>query len=140
MTTVRLPRLADGKASIRLVYLDDHTQQVIGFDQHEWATEYRSVSLDTEKLIELVPTLHIATADHRPTCYSLTIQTTGGRKLETTIQVPDSNNVIELDVLISAARVYPESMKAIFLGGALVEIVDSIPDTEVPGVIYFMTE
>lgn len=139
MTAVRIPALPGGKAFIRLVYFDSPRDQVIGFDDHDFATESLKINLSSDQIIELIPTADISTTDGRATGYLVTVTAFGSRRWESVIQVPNSSDVQELDVLVSSGRITPEGMKNIFLGGAMIEVVESVPDTELPGILYFVT-
>lgn len=138
MASIRLPALTGGKANIRLVYFDDPNGQVIGFDGNEWATDYRVFDLGTEQTVEVIPNADIVTIDGRATGYLISVAATGGRKWESIIQVQDIADVQEIGVIVNAGRVTPDGMRSIFLGGAVIQIVDSVPSVEDPNILYFV--
>ena len=102
LTPVRLPALAGGTASVRLVYQDSPQTQVLGFDGPEWVTAYARIDLAAAQTIDLTPTAAIATPDGRATAYLITVQAPGGRGAPYLVQVPESAAVLELVDLVGA--------------------------------------
>lgn len=103
--TVRIPALAGGRAKVQLVDQAAQTP-VIGFEGPEWATAYEGLSLDTAQTITLTPTEAIATVESRPTCYLITVTTTGAAAAFC-VAVPDSQEIQDLASLAGVTS--PES-------------------------------
>ncbi|WP_295622495.1 hypothetical protein [uncultured Lamprocystis sp.] len=112
LTPVRLPALAGGTASVRLVYQDSPQTQVLGFDGPEWVTAYARIDLAAAQTIDLTPTAAIATPDGRATAYLITVQAPGGRGAPYLVQVPESAAVLELVDLVGAAVIDPAGIGA----------------------------
>ncbi|MCU0843252.1 MAG: hypothetical protein MUC79_16275 [Thiobacillaceae bacterium] len=89
-TEVRIPALAGGKASVRLVYQGEQARQVMGFDGPEWATAYQGLAL----------TAAIAVAGAAGTCYLVSVSLAKEVSASWCITVPDSGSVQELADLI----------------------------------------
>lgn len=110
-TEVRIPALAEARASVQLV--DSATRKpVLGFYGEEWATAHVSVALDMAQLVDLTPTGYIATVGARATCYLVTAQASGGRGWSQCVQVPASDQLQELRDLVGAAAIDPTDITA----------------------------
>lgn len=99
-TEVRIPALAGGKASVRLVYQGEQARQVMGFDGPEWATAYQGLALDEARTVTLTPTAAIAVAGAAGTCYLVSVSLAKEVSASWCITVPDSGSVQELADLI----------------------------------------
>lgn len=102
---VRLPALAGATASIRLVKASDPRTQVLGFHGVEWATTYVGLALDAAQLVTLTPTAAIALAGGGATCYLVSVSAPGGRAGDFCVQVPATDDTLDLASLAGAASI-----------------------------------
>jgi hypothetical protein len=108
---LRIPPLAGATATVRLVDAADHSRQILGWVQSEWADVLPArLALDAAQILTLDPTAAIATTDAAATCYLVTVSAPGRRTAEHCVQLADTDAVQELAALSEAATIPPGSV------------------------------
>lgn len=111
-TIVRIPALADGRASIKLVRAVPPYAPVLGFEGIEWATHAEILDLSSPADIPLTPTGDIALAGGGATAYEVRVSKPGGFLEIFRIGVPVSTEIVDLRDRVGAEAIDPAALPA----------------------------